>query len=120
MPEKHLRQHRFTYSTSGQFTRNKTRIQKFREKIESRYTYRNEIYKVFVSRIRWHTEISKIYQEEWVSDKVLRDKAFEISSKSHYSGYQDGITSTINNSLIRGLETPLLTHRLELFLMINN
>ena len=54
-----------------------------------------------------------------VSDKVLLDKAFEISSNSYYSGYQDGITSTINNSLIRGLETPLLTHRLELFLMIN-
>ena len=41
MPEKHLRQHRFTFSTTGQFTTNKTRIQKFREKIESRYTYRN-------------------------------------------------------------------------------
>ena len=31
MPEMHLRQTRFTYSTCGSFTKNKERIQKFKE-----------------------------------------------------------------------------------------
>ena len=35
MPEIHLRQLRFTYSTCGPFTKNKERIQKFKEKGDS-------------------------------------------------------------------------------------
>ena len=63
MPEMYLRQHRFAYSACGLFSRNRTRTRKFREKRESRYSYRNEIDKVSVSSRRWHKEISKIYQE---------------------------------------------------------
>ena len=36
MPEMHLRQPRFTYSTCGPFTKNKERIQKFIETGDSR------------------------------------------------------------------------------------
>ena len=46
MPEMHLRQPRSTanlpgttYSTCGQFTKNKERIQKFNKKRNSRYIY---------------------------------------------------------------------------------
>ena len=45
MPEMHLRQPEFTYSTCGSFTKNKERIQKFKETGHSRYIYRNELYK---------------------------------------------------------------------------
>ena len=34
MPEMHLRQPQFTYSTCGPFTKNKERIQKFKERNE--------------------------------------------------------------------------------------
>ena len=37
-----LKQPRFTYSACGSFTKNKERIQKFIESIDSRYIYQNE------------------------------------------------------------------------------
>ena len=42
MPEMHLKQPRFTYSTCGLFTKNKERTQKFKETGDSRYICRNE------------------------------------------------------------------------------
>ena len=45
MPEMHLRQPEFTYSACGSFTKNKERIQKFKETGHSRYIYRSELYK---------------------------------------------------------------------------
>ena len=43
IPEMHLRQPRFTYSACGPFTKNKERIQKFKQTGDSRYIYRNEL-----------------------------------------------------------------------------
>ena len=48
MPEMHLRQPRFTYSAYGSFTKNKGRIQKFKETRDSRYIYQNELDKAGV------------------------------------------------------------------------
>ena len=39
MPEIHLRQSGFTYSACGTFTKNKERIQKFKETGDSWYIY---------------------------------------------------------------------------------
>ena len=41
MPEIHLRQPQFTYSTCGPFTRHEERIQKFKETGETNYVYKN-------------------------------------------------------------------------------
>ena len=41
MPEMHLRQPGFTYSVCGPFTKNKKRIQKFKQTGNSRYIYKN-------------------------------------------------------------------------------
>ena len=41
MPEMHLRQPGSTYSAYGSFTKNKERIQKFKETGDTRYIYRN-------------------------------------------------------------------------------
>ena len=43
IPEMHLKQPGFTYSTCGLFTKNKERIQKFKEKGDTKYIYRNEL-----------------------------------------------------------------------------
>ena len=43
IPQMHLRQPRFTYSGSGPFTKNKDRIQKFKETGDSRFIYQNEL-----------------------------------------------------------------------------
>ena len=37
MPEMHLRQPQFTYSACGSFTKNKERIQKFKETGDTKY-----------------------------------------------------------------------------------
>ena len=43
MPEMHLKQPGFTYSACGLFTKNKERIQKFKETRDTRYIYKNEL-----------------------------------------------------------------------------
>ena len=45
MPEMHLKQPRFTYSACGRFTKNKERIQKFKETGGTSYIYKNELAK---------------------------------------------------------------------------
>ena len=39
----HLKQRQFTYSACGPFTKNKERIQKFKETGDTKYIYRNEL-----------------------------------------------------------------------------
>ena len=43
MPEMLLKQPGFTYSACGPFTKNKKRIQKFKETVDLRYIYKNEL-----------------------------------------------------------------------------
>ena len=43
LPEMHLRQPGFTYSTCGPFARNKQRIQKFMETRDTNFIYKNEL-----------------------------------------------------------------------------
>ena len=42
MPEMHLRQPGFTHSACGHFTKNKERIQKFKETGDSRYIHQKK------------------------------------------------------------------------------
>ena len=43
----------------------------------------------------WLMEIVKIQQERTASDKVLRDKAFNIAKNPKYDGYQRGLASVV-------------------------
>ena len=40
-------------------------------------------------------EILKIYQKKTASDKVLREKAFNIAKNAKYDGYQRGLASMV-------------------------
>ena len=60
MPEMHLKQPGFTYSACGPFTKNKERIQKFKETGDT--SYMNLIRLVF--NMVWCMEILKISKEE--------------------------------------------------------
>ena len=46
MPEIHLKQHGFTYSACGPFTKSKERIEKFMQTENTGFIYRNELDKV--------------------------------------------------------------------------
>ena len=43
IPEIHLKKSRFTYSVCGPFTKNKERIQKFKETGDTSYIYKDEL-----------------------------------------------------------------------------
>ena len=59
MPEKHLKQSGFTYGACGLFTKNKGRIQKFKETGDSRLIYNNELHKTcFFQRDMAYGEIT--------------------------------------------------------------
>ena len=46
MPETHLKQPGFTYSACGPFTKNKERMEKFMQTVNTDFIYKNELEKV--------------------------------------------------------------------------
>ena len=63
MPELHLKQPGFTYSACGPFTKNKEKIQKYKETGDTNYIYKNELDKPCFQHDTAY-EIFKIEQEE--------------------------------------------------------
>ena len=94
MPEMHLRQPGFTYSACGLFTKNKDRIQKFKETGDSRYIYQNELDKVYIQHDMASADFKDLTRKT-ASDKILRDKAFDIAKNPKYDGYQRGLGSMV-------------------------
>ena len=94
MPEVHSRQPGFIYSEYGPFTKHKQRIQKFMQTGDTNYIYRNELDKAcFVHDTAYSN--SRDLAERTQSDKVLKDKAFEIPNNPKYDGYQRGLASMV-------------------------
>ena len=69
----------FTYSACGPFTKNKERIQKFKETGDSKYIHQNELDKTYFQHYMV-CEDFKDLPKRTASDKVLRNKAFNITS----------------------------------------
>ena len=97
MPEMHLKQSQFTYSACGPFTRNKERIQKFKETGDSRYIYRIELDKAYFQHDVAYGDFKDLAKRT-AADKVLRDKAFNIAKDPKYDGYQRGLASMVYKS----------------------
>ena len=94
MPEMHLKQPGFTYSACGPFTKNKERFEKFMQTGNTDYIDKNDLGKTcFQHEMAYgkFKDLAKITQ----SDKVLRDKAFEIESNPKYDGSQRGLVSMV-------------------------
>ena len=94
MPEMHLRQPRFVYSTCGPFTRHKERIKKFKQTGDTRYIYRNELDKTCFQHDSSYADHKELINRT-KSDNVLRDKAYNIASNPEYDGYQRGLASMV-------------------------
>ena len=94
MPEMHLKQPGFTYSTCGPFTKNKERIEKFMQTGNTNFIYRNNLDKAcFQHDIAYGK--SKYLIKGTQSDKFLKDKAFKIANNPNYDGYQRGLASVV-------------------------
>ena len=94
MPEMHLRQPGFTYSDCGPFTKNEERIQKFKETVDARYIYQNELDKACFQHDMAYGDFKDLNRRTF-ADKVLRDKAFNIVKDPKYDGYQRGLASMV-------------------------
>ena len=94
MPEMHLKQLGFTYSSYGPFTKNKERIQKFKVTGYTNYIYKNELDKACCQHDMAYGDF-KDFAKRTASDKVLKDKAFNIAKNPKYDGYQRGIASMV-------------------------
>ena len=94
MPEMHLRQPLFVYSACGPFTRHKQRIKNFKKTADTRYIYRNDLDKSCFQHDSAYAD-NKDLTNRTKSDKVLRDKAYNIASNPEYDGYQRGLASMV-------------------------
>ena len=94
MHEMHLRQPGSTYISCGPFTKNKEKIQKFNEARDSRYIYQNELDKTCFQHDMAYGDFKDLPRRT-VADKVLCDKAFNISKNPKHDGYQRGLASMV-------------------------
>ena len=90
MPEMRLRQPEFTYSACEPFTKNKERIQKFKETGDTSYIYKNVLDKAWFQHDMAYGDFKDLTKIT-IADKVLRDKVFKIASDQKYDGYQRGL-----------------------------
>ena len=83
----HLKQPGFTYSACRPFTENKERIQKFKETGDTSYIYKNELDTACFQHNMAYGGFKDL--KRTASDKILRDKAFNIAKSHKYDGYQE-------------------------------
>ena len=111
MPEMHLRQPQFTYTTCGQFPKHKERIQKFKETGNTNYICKNELDKACFAHDAAHSD-SKDLTKRIVADKISKNKAFNIAKDPKYDGHQRGLASMVykffdKKSEVSGVNTKL-------------
>ena len=93
MPEMHLRQPQFVYSANGPFTRHKERFKNFKQN--------GDIYRIELDNACFQHDSAYADHKDLInrtkSDKVLRDKAYDITSNPEYDGYQRGLAGMVYN-----------------------
>ena len=94
IPELRLKQPGFTYGACGPLTKNKERIQTFKETGDTSYSYKNEIDKACFQHDMAYGDFKDL-KRTTASDRILRDKAFNIAKNPKYDGYQRGLASMV-------------------------
>ena len=74
--------------------KNKERIQKFKETWGLQYIFQNELDKVCFQHDMAYGDFKDLTRRV-ASDKILRDKAFNIAKNLKYDGYQRGLPSMV-------------------------
>ena len=94
MPEIYLKKTGFTYCACGPFTKNKERTQKLKEIGDTTRIYNNEL-----DKVRFQHDMAcddfKDLAGRIASDKILRNKAFNIAKNPNYDGYQRRLASMV-------------------------
>ena len=101
----YLKQRGFTYSACGPFTKNKARIQKFKETGDSQYVYQNVLDKVCLQHhITFNIAKNPKYDEDQRGLASMVDKFFV--KKTWVSGFESVIMP--NQELDKELKKQLL------------
>ena len=74
--------------------KNKERIPKFKETGDTSYIYKNELGKTCFQHDMAYGDFKDL-RRRTASEKVLRDKAFNIAKNPKYDGYQTGLVSMV-------------------------
>ena len=107
MPEMHLKLPGFTYSAFGPFTKNKERIQKFKQTGDTNYTYKNELDKACFQHDMPYG-VFKDLKKRTFSDKVLRNKAFNIAKILNMMGIKEDLLLWFTDILVKSLKVVVL------------
>ena len=107
MPEIYLKQPGFIYSACGPFTKNKERIQKFKETGDTNYIYKNEHDKACFQHDMAYGDFKSLKRRTF-SGKVLRDKAFNILKSPKYEGIKGESLLWFIHFLTKGLKAVVL------------
>ena len=75
-------------------TKNKERIQKFKETGDTEYIFKNELDQASFQHDMAYGDFKDLAKRT-IADKILRDKAFKIASDQKYDGYQRGLASVV-------------------------
>ena len=100
MPEMYLKQPTpldksgFTYSACGPFTKNKERIQKFKETGDTDFIYKNELDKACFQHDMAYGDFEDLTKRT-AADKFLRDKAFNTAKNPKHDGSQRVLASMV-------------------------
>ena len=90
----HLKQHGFTYSACEPFTKHREIIQKFRDALKLKHLQRKELDKSCFAHDAAYSD-SKDLAKGTISDKILKDRAYEIAPNCGYDGYQIALVSMV-------------------------
>ena len=76
----------FIYSACGSFTKNKERVKKHKKTGDSRNIYQNELDKACFQHDMTYGDFKDLTRRT-SSDKILRDKTFNIAKNPKYDAY---------------------------------
>ena len=107
MPEMHLKQPGFTYSACGPFTKNKERIQKFKETGDTNYIYKKELDKACFQYDMAYGDFKDLAKRT-ACDKILKDKAFILLKILNPINIKDDLLLCFTHFLIKSLPAVVL------------
>ena len=99
MPEMHLRQPGFIYISCEPFTKNKERMQKFKETEDWGYIYQNKLDKACFQHDAAYENLTR----RTTSDKISHDKAFSSATNPKYMDVNVDLLQLSINVLIKKL-----------------
>ena len=110
IPEMHLKQPGFPYSVCGPFTKNKERIQKFKETGDTNYIYKNEFDKACFQHDTAYGDFKDLARRT-TSDKVSRDKAGLASMVYKFFDKKSAGSSVANNEIKQNMQLAEELHK---------